>query len=86
MESVELLNILARGEDSQHQFKKNIHNPDSLAAEMVAFSNGGGGKILIGVADDGVITGLTRENIGRLNQLISNVASQHVLPAINPTT
>nr|VFJ72005.1 MAG: ATP-dependent DNA helicase RecG [Candidatus Kentron sp. FW] len=86
MESVELTGILARGEDSEHQFKKNVHNPDALAAEMVAFSNGGGGKILIGVADDGEVAGLTKEDIGRLNQLISNVASQHVQPVINPTT
>jgi len=86
MEIVELLTILAQGEDSRHQFKENFHSPDSLAAEIVAFSNGGGGQILIGVADDGEIAGLTKEDIGRLNQLISNVASENVRPAINPTT
>lgn len=61
-------------------------NAESLAAEMVAFSNGSGGKILVGVDDDGSITGLTKEDIQRLNQLISNVASQNVRPAVNPTT
>nr|VFJ58506.1 MAG: ATP-dependent DNA helicase RecG [Candidatus Kentron sp. FW] len=86
METLELMTILAQGEDSQHQFKRNIHNTDSLAAEMVAFSNGNGGKLLIGIADDGEIAGLTKEDIGRLNQLISNVAGQHVQPVINPTT
>jgi ATP-dependent DNA helicase RecG len=86
METLELMKILAQGEDSQHQFKKNMTNAESLAAEMVAFSNGNGGKILVGVDDDGSITGLTKEDIQRLNQLISNVASQNVRPAINPTT
>jgi ATP-dependent DNA helicase RecG len=38
------------------------------------------------VDDSGVITGLTGEDIRRLNQLISNVASQNVQPAINPVT
>lgn len=86
METVELMTILAQGEDSEHQFKKNISNAESLAAEMVAFSNGNGGKIFVGVSDDGLIVGLTREDIHRLNQMISNVASQNVRPAINPTT
>jgi len=86
METIELLTILAQGEDSQHQFKRNVTNSDSLGAEMVAFSNGKGGQIFIGVADNGDIVGLTQQDIGRLNQLISNTASQNVRPAINPTT
>jgi ATP-dependent DNA helicase RecG len=86
METIELLDILNRGEDSQHQFKKNFNNADGLAAEMVAFSNGLGGKILIGINDDGTVDGLTYEDIRRLNQLISNTASQKVQPAINPVT
>jgi len=86
METVELLAILAHGEDSQHQFKKNITNADSLAAEMVAFSNGVGGRIFIGVNDDGTIAGLSSVDIRRLNQLVANTASQNVEPAINPVT
>jgi ATP-dependent DNA helicase RecG len=38
------------------------------------------------VGDDGVVTGLTGEDIRRLNQLVSNAASQNVQPAINPVT
>ena len=86
METAELMEILERGEDSQHQFKTNITNADSLASEFVAFSNGQGGKMFIGVSDDGLISGLTSEDIHRLNQLISNTASQGVQPAINPVT
>ncbi len=86
MDILELMTMLAQGEDSEHQFKKNISNEDSLAAEMVAFSNGNGGKILVGVDDKGLITGLSKEDVSRLNQLISNTASQNVKPAINPTT
>ena len=86
METVELLEILSRGEDSKHQFKRNVTNVDSLAGEMVAFSNGAGGTMFIGVNDDGSISGLTNKDIPRLNQLISNTASQHIEPAINPLT
>ncbi|EKD88094.1 MAG: hypothetical protein ACD_35C00059G0003 [uncultured bacterium] len=86
METIEILTILSQGEDSLNQFKKNITNADSLAAEIVAFSNGLGGRLFIGVDDDGTVTGLSKEDIQRLNQLVSNTASQNVIPAVNPTT
>jgi len=86
METVEFQELLERGEDSSTQFKKNITSADSLAADMVAFSNGAGGKILIGINDDGSVSGLSSEDVRRINQLISNTASQHVQPAINPVT
>jgi len=82
------MQILAQGEDSQNQFKRNFNNRDKLAAEMVAFSNGQGGTLFIGVDDDNesTISGLTTEDIHRLNNMISNVASDFVKPAINPTS
>lgn len=84
METAELLEIIGRDEDSKHQFKANVTNETSLAQEMVAFSNSGGGSIFIGVSNDGTFTGLG--SIGRLNQLVSNAASQQVRPPINPQT
>lgn len=86
MTPAELDTVLARGEDSCHQFKRGFTNADSLAAELVALANGSGGQILIGVADDGQLVGLTQQDIGRLNQLLSNAASQHVRPPLNPTS
>jgi predicted HTH transcriptional regulator len=86
MTLIELQQILARGEDSQYQFKQNITNADSLAAEMVAMVNAVGGKIIIGVNDNGEITGLSSKDIRRLNQLISNVASDFVKPPITSLT
>ncbi|TQE99816.1 MAG: ATP-binding protein, partial [Spiribacter salinus] len=75
---VELNTLIAPGEDSALQFKADITNADSLAAEMAAMANGKGGRILLGVADDGSTPGLTPADVKRLNQLISNAASQHV--------
>lgn len=86
MEAKELLEILARGEDGKHQFKSNFANVDSIASEMVAFSNSGGGQIFIGINDNGAPVGLTKEDVGRLNQMVSNAASQSVRPPINPIT
>lgn len=87
METQELLAIIARDEDSRHQFKADVNNASSLGAEMVAFSNGTGGLILIGVNNgDGSRSGLTREDIGRINQVIANAATNNVRPPINPVT
>ncbi len=86
MEKDEFEKIIRRGEDSRHQFKEDITNIDSLATEMVAFSNSDGGVIFIGVRDDGSVKGLSPEDVGRLNQLIGNAASQAVRSPISPTT
>jgi len=86
METTELLEIIARGEDSRHQFKEDITNVNSLAAEIVAFANSGGGKIFIGVASDGTIRSHDIVGANRLNQLIANAASNSVRPPINPMT
>jgi len=86
METTELIEILARDEDTRHQFKANVTNETSLASEMLAFSNTQGGIIVIGANDDGTISGLTREDMGRLSNLVSNAASQQVRPPINPIT
>ena len=78
MNIADLYRHIAGGEDSTHQFKADLKNGKSLAAEMVAFANANGGTIYIGVADDGSPTGLSKRDVGRINQLISNAASQGV--------
>ncbi len=55
-----------------------MKNAESLASEMAALANCEGGKIFIGVADDTSIPGLSRINVSRVNQLISNAASHLV--------
>jgi len=86
MNAEELIEAISRGEDSRHQFKSDVTNAESLAAEIVAFSNSGGGSIFIGVRDDGRVCGLSARDVQRINQLISNAASQNVRPPVNPLT
>ncbi|MDO9568586.1 MAG: putative DNA binding domain-containing protein [Hydrogenophaga sp.] len=82
----ELLERIALGEHTRQQFKRTFNSPDALAAELAAFANSGGGTLLIGVADDGTITGLSAADIRHLNQMLSNASSQHVRPPIHPIT
>lgn len=78
MTLTELRAQIALGEDSRRQFKRDVTNSDSLAAEMASFANCDGGAIFLGVADDGSLPGLDRADVKRINQLIGNAASQHV--------
>lgn len=78
MDESTLLAQIAGGEDSTRQFKTDIRNAESLASEMAAFANTEGGTLYIGVADDGTVPGLSRQDVTRINQLISNAASQLV--------
>lgn len=86
MNETDLLRQLALGEDSRHQFKRDASNADAMAAELAAFANSGGGVLFIGVNDDGSVAGLDTAAVRRLNQLLSNAASQHVRPSLHPLT
>lgn len=86
MDISELIATLARGEDSHNQFKQTITTSDALAAEMVAFANANGGRIYIGVRDNGSVLGVSPEELAKLNNFISNAGSHGVQPALNPVT
>jgi len=86
MDEQTLREIISRGEDTVTQFKEHIISADQLPQELIAFSNSMGGKIIVGVTDDGIIKGLTDSAIQRLNQLISNTATENVKPQVFPGT
>jgi len=86
MEIKELLAVLKRGEDTTHQFKQRLDSALKTAQEICALSNSSGGQILVGVRDDGTVSGLSQGDVRTLNQYISNACSQNLRPAVNPTT
>lgn len=86
MEAIGLIELIGRGEDSLTQFKQTVTNPESVAGDLVAFSNSKGGRIVIGVNDQGTVVGLSTDDIRRINQLVSNTATNLVRPSVNPTT
>ena len=84
MNTDDLIDLIAGGEDSFTQFKENLQNARRLAEEFVAFSNGEGGQLIVGVSDDHRIKGLSPKDLHRLQQLISNTANENVKPPIYP--
>jgi ATP-dependent DNA helicase RecG len=60
MKQSDLAILLQEGEGSTLEYKESLSS--SLARELVAFANGTGGRILIGVRDDGTIAGAKDTN------------------------
>lgn len=76
-----LSEIIQQGENEAVEFKTADVHADSLAKELVAFSNSGGGSIIIGVDDNGDILGIDPEWDGET--WVANIARNNVIPAID---
>ena len=83
MNRTELLQLIANRENSRVEFKRDDCRPDELAKEMSALLNLEGGVILLGVEDDGAISGLTRSREAA-EEWVMNIAQQNLQPAIIP--
>ncbi|MCU0289490.1 MAG: putative DNA binding domain-containing protein [Acidobacteria bacterium] len=76
----EVYRLINGGENSSVEFKSDEVKADSLAKEIVAFSNTNGGVILLGIEDDGKITGLSGSKV--YEEWIANIARNNVIPAV----
>ena len=77
----ELMEIIANGENSGVEFKRDDLRPEQLAKEVVALANLQGGRIFIGVEDDGTITGLQHNNT---QEWVLNTFRDKVYPQLIP--
>ena len=78
----ELLEIIANNENSGVEFKRDDLRPEQLAKEIVALANFQGGKLLLGVEDDGTISGIQRDNLE--TWVMDTVFGRYVHPMILP--
>ena len=81
MLKAELLEIIANGENSGVEFKRDDIRPEQLAKEIVALANVQGGRIFLGVEDNGRISGLQRP---KTQEWVLNVFRDKVHPQIIP--
>ena len=75
--------LLQQGENNAVEFKSAGVSVDGLAKEIVAFANTLGGSILIGVEDDGFISGVN--NAPQVEEWVTNICRQNVIPPIQVT-
>lgn len=78
----ELLEIIANGENSGVEFKRDDVRPEQLAKEIVALANLQGGRLLLGVEDDGSISGVQRD--GLETWVMDTVFGRYIHPLILP--
>ena len=74
--------LILGGEGVNLDFKKTISSSEKIAKTLVAFANNQGGKLLIGVADDGSIKGVKAEDEERY--MIEKAALRFCKPTIEP--
>jgi ATP-dependent DNA helicase RecG len=77
----EIVGLIKNGENSSVEFKNENFHSDRLAKEIVAFANFEGGTILIGVEDDGIISGVSSKKV---EERIINICRNNVHPSIIP--
>src|ERR1700733_7994720 len=74
--------LIFDGEGVSLDFKKTITSCEKIARTMVSYANNKGGKLLIGVADDGSIKGVKSEDEERY--MITKAAHLFARPALEP--
>jgi len=81
--SKQLHKLIAEGEHQQQDFKYCINDSKKIARSLVAFSNTDGGRLLIGVKDNGKIAGISSDEEF---YMIESAAKIYSKPAIDFTT
>ena len=79
----DILKQIKAGEVSGMQFKERILDKYDIACELVAFSNSHGGKLVVGIKDKtGEINALSYSEVQETTNLLSDIASENVVPSI----
>ena len=79
----ELLKLRDHGEVSKVQFKERILDKYDMGCELVAMSNARGGQLVIGINDKtGAFNPLSYAEVQEATNLLSNMASENVVPGI----
>ena len=81
MNKTELLEIIRNGENSGVEFKRDTLENFALAKELVAFANFQGGRLFLGVEDDGSVSGVTRAN---LEEWVMTACRDKIRPEVIP--
>lgn len=73
--------LIYQGEGEQLDFKNKISGFEKIAKTLVAFANHKGGRLLVGVADDGQIKGAKNEDEDKY--MLERAATVYCRPAVD---
>ncbi len=82
----ELIEKIMLGEDSTIEFKREMPQRNSLAAEIAAFANTQGGIILIGIDDNREIVGLEQQALDSVEKMVVEICEDSIEPAVSVFT
>ncbi|MEE0133311.1 MAG: ATP-binding protein [Treponema sp.] len=71
-------------EDTKYEFKAvlNADNPVKWAKTIVAYANGDGGYIFVGVSNERMVFGLTLDEIDKTKNLVALINDRHIFPHV----
>jgi len=72
------------GEGRRLEFKEILPAQDKISKTIIAFSNGAGGKLLIGVRDDRSIVGVSDDAIFSITDTVASIIHDTCHPMIIP--
>ncbi len=74
--------LILEGEGVTQDFKKKITSCEKIAKTMVSFANNKGGRLLVGISDDGTISGVKSEEEEKY--MLTRAAHFFCKPALDP--
>lgn len=80
----ELEQLVALGEGVHLEFKRRVPRPTRIAKELIALANTHGGRILLGIEDNGSILGV--DDAAEEEFLLHQAAQKHCQPPVSYST
>ena len=77
----DLKRLAAMGEGAHLEFKNRVPRPERIAREVIALANTDGGKVLVGVDDDGSVVGL--KDAGEEFYALQQALHERILPEVD---
>ena len=78
----ELIEVITNGENSIVEIKRDTISNHALAKELTALLNLNGGHVVLGVEDDGTVSGITRPN---LEEWVMTICRDKIRPSVIPS-
>ncbi len=79
-----LWRLIQQGESKTLELKSQLPQGEQIVKTVIAFANGSGGKLVIGVNDDLTLAGIGGQDIFELQDKIASVIHSSCHPSLMP--